>query len=48
MGGQSVRPCEAEVGGHVSPRWEAEVGGRSRRPHEAEVGGHGSLIWEAA
>ena len=40
--GRCVRPWESEVGGHVSPRWEA-TRVLNGRPREAKVGGHGRL-----
>ena len=38
--GDRTRQCEAELGGHGRPNWQAEVGGRSARPKwGAELGG---------
>ena len=40
VGVRGGRPCEANVGGRGSPRWESKVGGQSERPKwEAKVGG---------
>ena len=36
---QGGRQCEAKVGGHARPKWEAEVGGQSGRPKWEAVRG---------